>query len=228
MPPTAEDESAVLISQYPKEDIRVRRGVVIAIGIHVFLAALVCLVTYLMGITSLKELLDKGGSIATSGPAPEEPMTVELLLDEVPPPPVQNPEFIQEIVKPKVQPVVPPKKLDLKPVDKPKPRYTAPNAKGTGRTNTVSKFVVGSSGLPHPPYPVAALDAHQEGTVRLHILFDGSGNVSDVNVTSSSGVILLDVSARNFIKGNWHNITFANQTVDVPIVYSMADPRSSR
>ena len=222
MPPPT-DEFVVPISSYPKEDVRVRRGVVIAIGIHLFLAALVCLATYLMGIQSLKELLDKGGSIPTNGPAPEEPITVELEYEDITPPPVQNPEFIQKIVKPRVQPAVPQKTPEPKPANKPKPRYTAPNATGSGKTDTVSKFVAGTSGFPHPPYPVVALNAHQEGTVRLHILFDDGGAVREVHITRSSGVLLLDVSARNFIKENWHNVSFANQTVDVPVIYSLTN-----
>src|SRR5271154_3631389 len=99
--PSTPEENSVLISQYPKEHGHVRRSVALAVFFHLFIAALVCLITYWLGITTLKDLLSKGGSIAESGPAPEEPMTVELQLEDITPPPTPNPEFIQEIIKPK-------------------------------------------------------------------------------------------------------------------------------
>jgi TonB family protein len=223
-PPPATDKPAVLLSQYPKEHKHIRRSVAIAVGAHIFVGALVCLITYWLGITTLKELLEKGGAIAETGAAPEEPMTVELQLDDTPPPPTPNPLFIKEIVKPKVvPPPVPPKKPEPKPVNKPRPRYTAPNAKGQGITQNVSAARVGSSGLPSPSYPQSALNAHEGGTVGMRVVFDSGGGVASADVVSSSGVTILDVSTRNFIYGHWKNASLAGQTVHIPIIYDPSD-----
>ena len=207
-----------------------RRGVLIAIGIHLFLATVAGLILYFLGIQSLKELLDKGGAIASSGPAPEQPMVIELKLDDIKPPPTDQIEFMQQILKPKPEPVVPkppPEPVPAKPVVVAKPRFTAPKATGSGNSNVVSAFILGSSGLPHPGYPVEALDAREGGTVEMRVVFDAGGGVADAEVISSSGVILLDTWSRNFIYAHWKNAGLANQTFTVPIIYDPGDPRSS-
>ncbi len=226
--PTA--QATAQITQYPQEPFRVGRGVVIAVGIHLLAAVVTCLILYFLGIQSLKELLDKGGAIASSGPAPEQTMVIELKLDDIKPPPADHIEFVQQILKPKPQPVIPkppPVPVPPKPVVITKPRYTAPKATGSGNSNAVSAFVLGSSGLPHPSYPVQALDAREGGTVEMRVAFDGSGGVASAEVVGSSGVTLLDSWTRNFIYGHWKNAGLANQTFTVPVIYDPGDPRTS-
>jgi len=216
------------INQYPREPYHVGRGVLISIGLHLFVAGTACLILYLLGIQSLKELLEKGGAIASSGPAPEQAMVVELKLDDIKPPPTDHIEFIQQILKPKPEPVIPkPPPVPPKPVLI-KPRFTAPKATGSGNSNAVSAFILGSSGLPHPSYPVEALDAHEGGTVQMRVVFDGSGGIATAEVIGSSGVTLLDSWTRNFIYGHWKNAGLANQTFTVPVIYDPGDPRGSR
>lgn len=223
-PPPPTDESAVLISQYPKEHRHVGRSFALSVFIHLFLAAVVCAIMYWLGIMSLRDLLMKGGAIAMNGPAPEQPMTVELIEEDLQPPPTPNPEFIQEIVKPKVVPPPPKKPVPKPPENRPKPKYTAPNAHGSGETNMLSEARVGSSGLPAPPYPYAARDARQEGTVRMRVVFGADGSVSTADVVQSSGFSLLDSSTRNFIFGHWKNAQLANHTIEVPVIYDLTHP----
>jgi TonB family protein len=218
------DEPAIaLISQYPREHQHVRRSALLAVGIHLLIAALVCLITYWLGIVSLRDLLTKGGSIAESGPAPEVE-EVFLVEQELTPPPTPNPEFVQQIVKPKVAPPpVPPKKAVPKP-NPVKPHYTAPNAHGQGTTQNLSVARVGSSGLPAPPYPYAAHNAGDEGTVGMEVVFGPDGSVASAEVVQSSGYSILDVSTRNFVYGHWKNAQLANQTIHIPIIYDMTQP----
>jgi TonB family protein len=220
------DENAVLISKYPKEHQHVGRSLALSIFIHLTVAALVCAITWWLGITTLKDLLEKGGAIAESGPAPEQPMTVELQYEDTPPPPpTPNPVFIQNIVKPKVPPPpVPLKKPEVKPNTRPKPRYTAPNAKGEGKSPNISAARPGTSGLPSPPYPYEALARNEGGTVGVEVVFGPDGSVKKAKVRQSSGVPLLDVSTLNFVYANWKNASLANTTIHVPVIY---DPSKS-
>jgi hypothetical protein len=181
MPLTVEDTS-VHLSQYPKEHKHVGRSVAIAVFIHLFIAALVCLITYWLGIMTLRDLLEHGGSIAETGAAPEEPMTVELVLEDITPPPTPNPLFIKEVVKPKIVPPPVIKKPVVKPDTKPQPRYTAPNAHGAGKSQNLSVARVGSSGLPAPSYPQEAYNEHEGGTVGMIVVFGSDGSVSSAEV----------------------------------------------
>ena len=169
--------------------------------------------------------MEKGGAIASSGPAAEQPVVMELDLDKLVPPPTDQIEFIKQILKPKPVPIVP-KPPEPKPVPKPvvkiKPHFTAPKATGSGVSNTVSNFVLGSSGFPHPGYPYEARAANESGTVRMHVVFDSAGNVVAADVVSSSGYSILDFSTRDFILANWKNPAEANQTVNVPITYDLS------
>lgn len=54
-----------------------------------------------------------------------------------------------------------------------------------------------------PPYPDIARRLGYEGTVRLSIVLDERGAVSDVAVVKSSGHDRLDDAARDWIKGHW-------------------------
>jgi TonB family protein len=216
-------QATAQLSQYPPDETRVGRGVLIAIGLHAFAAAIICLILYILGIVSLKELLQKGGAIASSGPAPEQQMIVELKPDDIKPPPTDHIEFAKQILIPKPIPKpIPPPKPVPKPVPKVvkvQPKYTAPRATGQGNSNAVSGAVAGTSNLPHPSYPYDALQAGEGGTVLMHVVFDASGGIASAEIANSSGVTELDVNTRNFIYGHWKNASLANHVYNVPIVY---------
>ena len=210
------------LTQYPPEQYYVRWGAAGSFGIHLFVASTILLIAFLTHVKTLEQLMKESGSIATTGPAPEEPMEVVLQPDDTPPPPpIVNPDFVREIEKPKPVVVPPPPVPVKKVVAQVKPRYTAPRATGTGETNTVSRLVVGSNQFPQPPYPVEAEMKHQTGTVNVNIQFDGGGRVAEVEVSSSSGVSILDSNTRSWIRSRWHDTSFAGQTVSVPITYRM-------
>ena len=213
------------LTRYPAEEIYIRHGATASFGLHLFVAGLVALIAFLTHIKSIEQLMAEGGSIAQNGPAPQENIEVELRPEDLPPPPPTiNPEFIRQVELPKPV-IVPPPAILLPPRPKPvvvsKPRFTAPKATGTGESANVSRLVVGSSGFPQPSYPYQAMLRHQTGTVSVNVLFDASGSVSDVEVTESSGVPILDSSTQSFIQANWHNESFAGRHVTVPVEYRM-------
>jgi TonB family protein len=215
--------SAASTIHYPEEQVFLRFGATTSLGLHLFVAGLVALVAFLTHIKTIQQLMAEGGSIAQSGPAPEEQMEVLLRPEDLPPPPpTPNPEFIRQVEKPKPV-VVPPPPAPVTPRPRPvlvaKPRFTAPKATGTGESSSVSRLVIGSSGFPKPSYPYDALVRHQSGTVEVAIQFDGTGRVEDVDVVQSSGVTSLDNGARKDIRAYWHDERFAGQRVTVPIEY---------
>ena len=210
-----------ILSQYPPEHAYFRWGSAGSIGLHALVVGVVLLVAFLTHVKTLEELMKDSGSIATNGPAPDEPMEVVLVPDDTPPPPpVDNPEFVRKIEKPKPVVVPPPVPQPVKQVvAKAKPHYTALRATGDGQTNTISKLVVGSSEFPQPPYPVEAEMKHQTGTVNVSIQFDGDGHVADVEVIDSSGPSIFISNTRSWIRSRWHDAQFAGQTVSAPIRY---------
>jgi TonB family protein len=212
------------LTRYPGEEIYLRHGATASLGLHLFFAGLIVLIAFLTHIKSIEQLMAEGGSIAQSGPAPEENIEVLLRPDDLPPPPpTDNPEFIKQVELPKPE-VVPPPPIPVpqpKPVVVNKPRFTAPKATGSGESATVSRLVVGTSGFPQPGYPYQAQQRHLTGTVSVSIVFDSSGSVSDVEVTSSSGVGILDSATVSFIQQHWHNESFAGRHASVPVEYRM-------
>ncbi len=57
---------------------------------------------------------------------------------------------------------------------------------------------------PPPPYPRTALQRRIQGTVVLRIHVDASGRPLRVSVENSSGSLLLDRAAAEFVKARWH------------------------
>ncbi len=212
-------------TSYPPEKVFIRQGATAAFGLHLFVAGLIVLVAFLTHIKSIEQLMAEGGSIAQSGPAPEENIEVLLRPDDLPPPPpTVNPEFIRQIELPKPVAVPPPPKPVTpppKPVPVAKPRFTAPKATGSGESASISRLVVGSSGFPQPGYPYQARVRHQSGTVSVAIQFDSAGSVSDVEILGSSGVPDLDSNTVTFIQAHWHNEGFAGRHATVPIEYQI-------
>jgi TonB family protein len=216
---------SVGFKSYPGEEIYIREGATASFSLHLLVAGLVVLVAFLTHIKTIEQLMAEGGSIAQNGPAPQETMEVELRPEDLPPPPpTVNPEFIRQIELPK--PVVtPPPPVPVPPPPKPvivaKPRFTAPKATGSGDSASVSRLVVGTSGFPQPSYPYQAEVRGQTGTVSVAVQFDGSGSVADVEVTTSSGVPILDSATTSFIQANWHNPGFAGRHATVPIRFEL-------
>ena len=54
-----------------------------------------------------------------------------------------------------------------------------------------------------PPYPDIARRMGEQGRVKLHIVVDKAGHVTDVHVTSSSGHSRLDQAAVDWVKTHW-------------------------
>ena len=62
----------------------------------------------------------------------------------------------------------------------------------------------GSGGeRPQPPYPKLALEQAQQGTVTLLMRADSAGNLISVEVKESSGSLILDRGATDYVKRHW-------------------------
>jgi TonB family protein len=94
---------------------------------------------------------------------------------------------------------------------KPKPAASASFA---------SSYAPGQNVLPHPPYPEDAQNLDETGTVVMSVTFNIAGNVTQAEVSQSSGVRLLDTNTRSFILTHWHSTIFAGQTVTQPVRYT--------
>ena len=94
---------------------------------------------------------------------------------------------------------------------KPEPAAAAP----------ASSYAAGPTSLPHPPYPPAARDLGEAGTVIMNVQFGVKGDVAQAEVAQSSGVPLLDVTTRSYIRRHWHSAAYAGQTVSVPVQYKL-------
>lgn len=209
-----------LLSQYPPEEPQMRWGALGSFSIHVLVVLFVLLLAFLTHVKSLEELMRESGSIATNGPAPEDPMEVTLEQLAPPPPPTDHVEFAKQIELPKPElPKPPPAKVQ--PVKKPKPHFTAPRATGSGATNTVSKLVVGSGNFPAPQYPYYARLHHESGIVTVNIQFDSAGRAEGVEIVRSCGYDDLDDNAREWIRDKWQDASFAGQSATVPVQYTL-------
>lgn len=56
---------------------------------------------------------------------------------------------------------------------------------------------------PQPPYPKIALEEAEQGSVKLSMTVDGTGAITNIAVTESSGYPVLDHSAVEFVKRHW-------------------------
>jgi TonB family protein len=97
-----------------------------------------------------------------------------------------------------------------------------PPPSGAPAPSTVaSSYAPGENIFPHPPYPEEARFLRETGTVVVDVQFNGSGGVSQVQVTQSSGVPLLDAQTRSFIREHWHTPAYAGQMLKVPVEYTL-------
>jgi periplasmic protein TonB len=80
---------------------------------------------------------------------------------------------------------------------------------------------------PKPSYPVAARQAHEQGTVVLHVLVRSDGTVGAVDVAETSGYGVLDDSAVRTVRDRWRfvparaNGVAIESWVKVPIRFTL-------
>ncbi|MEJ0000706.1 MAG: energy transducer TonB [Verrucomicrobiota bacterium] len=198
MVPSVTGEAAV--HDYPAEKIYAPWGMFASVAFHLTIVGIVIWLAYENHIRSLRDMM-------TAAIVDQPPQQLEVLLidDKKEPPPTDHPLWIKELLIPKVKPPPPP------PKPKPKPKPVVARA--------VPKLVPGTHSLPRPSYPLEAYENHIQGTVRLRVAFDGTGNVIDAEVVDSSGSSVLDSETRHFILSNWHDPDFAGQVQEVPIQY---------
>jgi TonB family protein len=247
--PRTPHAKAVWARRHPKERQYVGRSVAMSVGIHLLFGAMVCFLASLL-VPKIQFAWSK--SAAASGPAPEQSMTVSLVMAQPHPPPQPLPvpmpaPTIKPTPVPQALPVLPPVQLKMvapaptpvpspttvaespkstaKPSAKPRPRYTAARPTGAGQAQNISNTHLGSIGLPRPGYPPEALALHEGGTVGMEVVFGPDGSVTSAEVRRSSGFSILDMSTRSFIYAHWKNVSLANLTIHVPIIY---DPPGDR
>jgi TonB family protein len=142
-----------------------------------------------------------------------------------PPPPNPIPQLVPTPVAPavtetKTPTLAPhPVKIAAKSSNKPRPKYTAVHATGEGKTPDATSLQLATLGYPAPSYPSEARALHETGTVLMEVVFGSDGAVARAEIWKSSGFSILDMSTRSFIRGHWKDISRANTTVYVPIIY---------
>jgi TonB family protein len=153
-------------------------------------------------------------------PKPETPVVAATPPDLVPkvPPPVDKgvPVLPPQPSKTVAVAPTPPAHAPATPVAKASPAKPKPAASAS----FASSYAPGQNVLPHPPYPEDAQNLGETGTVMMSVTFNLAGDVTQAEVSQSSGVRLLDTSTRSFILTHWHSTTFAGQTVMQPIRYT--------
>jgi TonB family protein len=192
------------VHDYPPEKKYTKFGLGFSLGFHVLVLVVVGLIAYWQHIRSLSEMMT--ASVPSALP---DQMEIVLIDDKKEPPPTDHPEWIYQVITPKVKPPPPPP-----PPPKPKPHPQFVRA-------APPKLNVGSSGLPSPDYPMEAYRSHITGTLLLRVSFDGAGGVTSAEVVTSSGSSVLDSHSRHYVMDNWHDASFAGQTQTVPIRYQL-------
>jgi protein TonB len=84
-----------------------------------------------------------------------------------------------------------------------------------------TSYAPGEDVFSHPPYPEEARERGEIGTVKVNVSFDEQGRVAGVEITQSSGSLILDQDTAAFIRTNWHSAAEAGQVVSVPVRYSL-------
>jgi TonB family protein len=226
----------------------ISRVVAISVFVHLLAAAVICGIAW-----SIEPLLALAASLPEGGPASGQPVTIELVSGEMPPPaasapplnppiaiplpetslpaiPIPTPSFspphpaapnpalVASVILQVPSPIRTPP--TIKPGAKPTPKFVAKSATDIGKSQAASPARVGMTGLPAPDYPSEALARKEGGTVGMQVAFGPDGRVTHAEICQSCGYSILDYSTRNFICAHWKNLSFANTTVWVPIVYN--------
>jgi protein TonB len=172
-------------------------------------------------------LLQKPPIASTAAPTPARQITVAPVPPKIVPLPEEGVPVIavrpKPIAAPSPQPVaaimpkpaakeVHPARLRAKPAVAVSAAHVAPVA---------SSYAPGEEVFAHPPYPEEARERGDAGTVKVNVAFDAGGRVADVEITQSSGSLILDHQTATFIRANWHSAAEAGQVVCVPVRYSL-------
>jgi TonB family protein len=170
---------------------------------------------------SLEKMIVVSPPVRPPPPLPPKPATAATPPHEPeakPPPEATVPLLAAQPGKPalpapaKTQPAVHPAILHLTVATTQSPRRPAAAA-------SISSYAPGPNVMPHPPYPMEALELGQTGTVVMNVHFDGKGDVARVDVTQSSGMPILDSETRSFIRGHWHCPALAGQIKSETVQY---------
>ena len=132
---------------------------------------------------------------------PEAEVVIPLLPQVTPP---LTPPEVPEQVKMETPPPSPEEKE--MPVEKNASRRAVSTAGASGNasaTNSPTLFTGGAGRFPQPSYPAAARAGKLQGTVRLVVTVEESGQPSVVEVQTSSGFALLDNAASDHIRRRW-------------------------
>ncbi len=185
------------------------------------------------GSTAAVTTLVLARPIAAATPAPPTPVPpIKIASAPTPqkaaPPPEGGVPVLA--VQPKAVPALTPKPLALaspapqlaKVVHHAPPRAQPVAVASTAHVAPVaSSFAAGENVFAHPPYPEEARERGDAGTVKVNVAFDAGGRVAGVEITQSSGSLILDQQTATFIRANWHSAAEAGQVVCVPVRYSL-------
>lgn len=119
-------------------------------------------------------------------------------------PPADTTQISQQVV-PVPIPVPPPVDPPILDVEKPVAPTIHPSAVDAGgaRSGSVVEPEISQARIlrhVEPPYPIASIRAHEEGTVMLQVFVGVNGRVSDVRVLTSSGFTRLDEAAAKEVR----------------------------
>ncbi len=164
---------------------------------------------------------------APPAPEPPTPSIPEPTPPDPPPVPMEKPEFVEATPASMPQPKRPPPKATPSRDAAPARAKTGPvpqagvvggNVTQGATSGTPGGAKIGDQGwrTPKPLYPVAALQAHIQGSGEVRITTDAAGNVREAVVTRSIAPIL-DANTRAFARANWKGPPNATRTV--PVIY---------
>lgn len=105
---------------------------------------------------------------------------------------------IGDLVVPAAMAVAP----EVVPVAKPVPKTVSHPETPVLATPQLNNTGTGGE-RPYPPYPPAALERRQQGTVVLTMEVDALGAITRIDIKASSGYAILDHSTLEFVQRNW-------------------------
>ena len=130
-----------------------------------------------------------------SQPAKPDFAPVVVVMSNIPPVNISVPP-IDDLVVPEAMAVAPTLMPMAVPLPKVVPRTEAPAPSQLNNTGTGGE-------RPYPPYPPAALERRQQGTVVLLMDVDASGTITTIDIKASSGYAILDHSTLEFVQKHW-------------------------
>jgi TonB family protein len=92
--------------------------------------------------------------------------------------------------------------------------------KYAGKTLYFSVVYSGAVDMPFPPYPMAALESRESGTVVVTVTFDAAGHVSQAHIVKSTGAPILGDFTCDFIKHHWFAKPLSGRTATIPVTFN--------